>query len=92
MAREIPVKSLIMLAGLATLGVGLAPVGASAASLAVHVTPSIGHPLSFDLRDQVRFPRIQGQVFMNDPGPPSGPTGPWHILKKPVHRTPTQAN
>jgi hypothetical protein len=82
----IPVKSLTVLACLALPGIALAPVDARAAS-AVHITPSIGHPVMFDLRDQVRFPKVQGPIASDDSGLP-----PVRPLRKPVHAKPVRGN
>jgi len=86
MSRMIPVKSLTVLACLTLPGIPLAPVGAHAAS-AIHITPSMGHPAQFDLRDQVRFPRFQGPIASDDSGLP-----PVRLLRKPVHSKPVHGN
>jgi hypothetical protein len=67
MARRMSAKSLTMFASLAALGVTLNPAGAWAASLAVRVSPSIGHPVWLDLHDQIRYPPTQCPTTTDDP-------------------------
>jgi hypothetical protein len=89
MWRRISVNFLTVFASLAALGTGLVPVGASAASLAVHITPSMGHPVWFDFRDQVRYPKIQSPTLTDDPGTViHGGHPPVHVphTPKPNHR------
>ena len=89
MSAATSLKSLTLLGVLAACGVGLAPLGAAAGPLAIHLTPSMGHPVAMDLRDQIRFPRVYDQNLTGDPG-----TGlpQVRIIRKPVHPKPTQAN
>jgi len=67
MSRAISIKSLTLLASLAASGVAFAPAGASAAALAVRVSPSLGHPVWLDLRDQIRYPQIPLPNLTDDP-------------------------
>ena len=87
MSHAMSVKSLTVLASLAVFGnIWLAPVGASAAALSVHVSPSIGHPVWIDLRDQIRYPQIQAQTLTDDINPViHGGHPPVHIIPPPGH-------
>jgi len=88
MSRMPPVKSLTVLRCLALSGIALAPVGAHAGP-PIHITPSMGHPITFDFRDQTRFPTIVGPIGTDDrTSGPSEFTGTWRIIKKPVHPNP----
>ena len=70
MSRAISTKSLTIIASLAAAGIALAPLGALANPPGVGPSFSFGHPLSIDLHDQVRFPRIQGQILTDNPNAP----------------------
>jgi len=86
MSRMPPVKSLTVLTCLALSGIALAPVGAHAAP-PIHITPSMGHPVTFDLRDQLRFPKYEGPITSETSSLP-----PLRPLRKPVHQKPVHGN
>ena len=86
MSRTSLVKSLTLLALLAPLGIGLAPVGAHAAP-PIHITPSMGHPVQFDLRDQLRFPKVQDPIASDDTGLPTV-----RMIRRPVRSKPLRGN
>jgi hypothetical protein len=92
MSRRISVNPLTVFASLAAVGIGLAPVGASAASLAVHITPSLGHPVWLDLRDQTRYPKIQSPMLTDDSGTVFHGHPTVHVPAKPGHPKPNHRN
>ena len=84
MRRAISVKSLTLLASLAASGVAFAPAGASAAPPSIHISPSMGHPVYFDLRDQIRYPKVPLPNLTDDTGTViHGGHPPVHIIHKP---------
>jgi hypothetical protein len=86
MSRTIPFKSLTLLALIAALGTTLAPLGAQAAP-PIHITPSMGHPLTFDLRDQLRFPKVQDPIASDDTGLPTV-----RMIRRPGRSKPVRGN
>jgi hypothetical protein len=99
MSRATSRKPLTPVAIVAVAGlIGLAPVGASAASLNLSVRPTMGHAawvnnLGAGLSDQVRYPKIQGQILTDDPGTViHGGHPPVHIIHNPGHPKPNHRN
>jgi len=78
MSRMMPVKCLTVLACLALPGTALA-------APPIHITPSMGHPVTFDLRDQLRFPKVEGPITSDDSGLPP-------VRRRPVHSKPVKSN
>ena len=69
MARLMFIGSVTALALLAGLGLAFALTAASATRLAMHVAPSVGHPVWTDLREQTRSPKTDGQILTADVSP-----------------------
>jgi hypothetical protein len=91
MSRAMPAKWLTAFMSVVAFGIALAMAGASAANPTVRVSPSFGHPVWLDLRDQLRYPAIQGQILTDNPNAPSqsgGHTGGHnvpHWTSRPKH-------
>jgi hypothetical protein len=83
MSRAISIKSLMLLGSLAAAGIAFAP-GASAAPPGIHISPSMGHPVLFDLRDQIRYPKVPLPNLTDDTGTViHGGHPPVHIIHRP---------
>jgi len=78
MARFLVIGSATALAFVAALGLAFALIAGSAAYLAVHVTPAMGHPVWVDLRDRIRNPKIEGRTLTGDTSQP-----PAAVIRRP---------